>query len=127
MKSNLNSDIIKIANKYFNLDKVEQLEVVIDDAFEFVFKTNSKYDLIIIDVFQDTTMPNFLYERFFTDQICFLLQSKGVVLFNTMLLNEKHNIRNSKYISEFNKAHYVVKSIPREEKHNELIVIEKVC
>jgi spermidine synthase len=123
----IDSDIIKIANKYFNLDKLEQLEVVIDDAFEFVFKTNSKYDLIIIDVFQDTTMPNFLYERFFTDQICFLLQSKGVVLFNTMLLNEKHNIRNSKYISEFNKAHYVVKSIPREEKHNELIVIEKVC
>jgi spermidine synthase len=123
----IDSDIIKIANKYFNLDKVEQLEVVIDDAFEFVFKTNSKYDLIIIDVFQDTTMPNFLYERFFTDQICFLLQSKGVVLFNTMLLNEKHNSRNSKYISEFNKVHYVVKSIPREEKHNELIVIEKVC
>ncbi|EIA07705.1 spermidine synthase [Flavobacterium frigoris] len=118
-------NIIKIANQYFNLDQVEQLEVVIDDAFEFVLKTKEKYDLIIIDVFQDTTMPNFLYETFFTDQICFLLRSKGVVLFNTMLLNEEHNSRNSKYITEFNKVDYAIKSIPRVERHNELIVIEK--
>jgi spermidine synthase len=122
----IDSDIIEIANKYFKLDEVDQLQIIIDDAFEFVLKTKEKYDLIIIDVFQDTTMPNFLYERFFTDQICFLLKSKGVVLFNTMLLNEKHNNRNSKYISEFNKIHYVINSIPREKRHNELIVIEKV-
>jgi spermidine synthase len=121
----IDPDIIQIANQYFKLDEIEQLEIIIDDAFEFVLKTTEKYDLIIIDVFQDTTMPNFLYEAFFTDQICFLLRSKGVVLFNTMLLNEKHNNRNSKYIKDFNKADYFVKSIPRVESHNELIVIEK--
>lgn len=122
----IDPDIIKIANHYFNLDKIEQLEIIIDDAFEFVLKTKEKYDLIIIDVFQDTAMPNFLYETFFTDQICFLLQKKGFVLFNTMLLNEKHNTRNLKYITEFNAVDYAVKSIPRVERHNELIVIEKI-
>jgi spermidine synthase len=30
--------IIAIANQYFKLDEVEQLEIVIDDAFEFVLK-----------------------------------------------------------------------------------------
>lgn len=122
----IDPNIIKIANQYFNLDQVEQLEVIIDDAFEFVLKTKEKYDLIIIDVFQDTTMPNFLYETFFTDQVCFLLRSKGVVLFNTMLLNEKQNARNLKYIKEFNNVDYLIKSIPRVERHNELIVIEKI-
>lgn len=122
----IDPNIIKIANQYFNLDQVEQLEVIIDDAFEFVLKTKDKYDLIIIDVFQDTTMPNFLFETFFTDQVCFLLRSKGVVLFNTMLLNERHNARNLKYIMEFNNLDYLVKSIPRVERHNELIVIEKI-
>lgn len=122
----IDPNIIKIANQYFNLDQVEQLEVIIDDAFEFVLKTKDKYDLIIIDVFQDTTMPNFLFETFFTDQVCFLLRSKGVVLFNTMLLNERHNARNLKYITEFNNLDYLVKSIPRVERHNELIVIEKI-
>lgn len=122
----IDPEIILLANDYFKLNEIKQLEIVIDDAFEFVLKTNEKYDLIIIDIFQDTTMPNFLYEPFFTDRICFLLRSKGVVLFNTMLLNEKHNLRNSKYITEFNDSDYVVKSIPRVERHNELIVIEKV-
>ncbi|SDX84832.1 spermidine synthase [Flavobacterium degerlachei] len=122
----IDPNIIKIANQYFNLDEIKQLDIIIDDAFEFVLKTKEKYDLIIIDVFQDTTMPNFLYETFFTDQVCFLLRSKGVVLFNTMLLNEKQNARNLKYITEFNNVDYNVKSIPRVERHNELIVIEKI-
>jgi spermidine synthase len=121
----IDSEIIKIANKYFKLNEIEQLEIVIDDAFEFVLKTKEKYDLIIIDVFQDSTMPNFLFESFFTDRICFLLKSEVFVLFNTMLLNEEHNKRNLKYITEFNYLDYVVKSIPRVERHNELIVIEK--
>jgi len=121
----IDTEIIKIANQYFKLDEIEQLEIIIDDAFEFVLKTKDKYDLIIIDVFQDVTMPNFLFETFFTDRICFLLNSKGVILFNTMLLNENHNKRNSEYFKSFNDEDFVVRSIPRVERHNELIVIEK--
>lgn len=81
--------VIAIANEYFHLDQIQNLEIVIDDAFEFVLKTKEKYDLIIIDVFQDTNMPNFLFEKFFVDRICYLLNSKGFILFNTMVLNDK--------------------------------------
>jgi spermidine synthase len=122
----IDPEIIKLANHYFKLDEIEQLEIVIDDAFEFVLKTKEKYDLIIIDVFQDTTMPNFLYESYFVNNICSLLKSKGFVLFNTMLLNEQQNLRNKKYISDFCTTNYKIKSIPRIEVHNELIVIEKI-
>ena len=121
----IDPEIIKVANHYFKLDEIQQLEIVIDDAFEFVLKTKEKYDLIIIDVFQDTTMPNFLYETYFINRICYLLKSKGFVLFNTMLLNKEHNLRNKKYISDFCTTNYSIKSIPRIEVHNELIVIEK--
>jgi hypothetical protein len=121
----IDAEIVKLANHYFKLDEIKQLEIVIDDAFEFVLKTKEKYDLIIIDVFQDTTMPNFLYETYFINRICFLLQSKGFVLFNTMLLNQQDNLRNKKYISDFCTTNYSIKSIPRIEIHNELIVIEK--
>ncbi|WP_369765076.1 spermidine synthase [Flavobacterium sp. WC2429] len=122
----IDSDIINIANQYFNLDKIDQLEIIIDDAFEFVLKTKNKYDLIIIDIFQDTKMPNFLFESFFINRICFLLKSKGFVLFNTMLLDKKDDVRNEKYIAEFDTIHFKIKSIPRVENHNELIVIEKL-
>ena len=122
----IDSDMIQIANEYFNLNQIKQLEIVIDDAFEFVLKTKTKYDLIIIDIFQDTTMPNFLFEPFFTSRICFLLKSHGFVLFNTMILNETQNISNKKYVSEFYENQFQIRKIPRVEVHNELIVIEKL-
>lgn len=123
----IDPEIIKIANTYFKLDKVKNLEIVIDDAFEFVLKTKTKYDLIIIDIFQDTTMPSFLFETFFTNRICSLLKSRGFILFNTMLLNESQNLRNKKYVSEFYKNQFTIRTIPRVEVHNELIVIEKIA
>jgi len=98
---------------------------VIDDAFEFVLKTKDRYDLIIIDIFQDMNMPNFLFEDFFINRICFLLQSRGVVLFNTMCLTAKDNLRNKKLIKELNDENYKIESIPRVEIHNELIIIQK--
>jgi spermidine synthase len=123
----IDSDMIQIANDYFNLNQIKQLEIIIDDAFEFVLKTKQQYNLIIIDIFEDTKMPNFLFERFFSERICSLLKDQGFVLFNTMILDEAHNIRNRKYIAEINAKLYSSKMLPRIEDHNELIIIEKVA
>jgi spermidine synthase len=122
----IDSKIIEIANEYFQLDKIKNLEIIIDDAFEFVLKTKDRYDLVIIDIFQDTKMPNFLFEKFFIDRICFLLKSKGIVLFNTMCLTAGDNFRNQNFIKDFNKPNFKIQSIPRVEIHNELIIIEKL-
>lgn len=122
----IDAEIIKIATTYFNLNEVKNLEIVIEDAFEFILKTQNKYDLIIIDIFQDTTMPNFLFETFFISRICFLLNTKGFILFNTMILNDTQNERNKKYVAEFYNPQFKIKTIPRVEIHNELIVIEKI-
>jgi spermidine synthase len=122
----IDPEIIKIANNYFALDKIKNLEIVIADAFEFVLRTTKKYDLIIIDIFQDTKMPSFLFEHFFTDRICALLEKSGFVLFNTMILNVNENLRNQKYIDEFYKNQFKIKTLPRIETHNELIIIEKL-
>ena len=122
----IDPDIIKIANQYFKLDEIKNLNIIIDDAFEFVLKTKDRYDLIIIDIFQDTTMPNFLFEKFFINRICFLLKSKGVVLFNTMCLTAGDNFRNQNFIKEFNDQNFKIESIPRIEVHNELIIIENL-
>jgi spermidine synthase len=89
-------------------------------------KTKDKYDLIIVDIFEDIKMPNFLFEKFFSERICLLLKDKGFVLFNTMILDEAHNVRNRKYISEINTKLFSSKMLPRIEDHNELIIIEKV-
>lgn len=122
----IDPDMIEIANQYFYLKDIKQLEIVIDDAFEFVLRTKDKYDLIIVDIFEDIKMPNFLFESFFSNRICSLLKNQGFILFNTMILDEAHNIRNRKYISEINPKLFSSKMLPRIEVHNELIIIEKV-
>ena len=121
----IDPEIIEIANTYFNLNKIPNLTIFIEDAFEFVLKTNKTFDLIIIDIFQDTTMPNFLFEKFFIDRISLLLKPSGFILFNTMLTKESDTIRNQKYINEFNPTKFKTKTIPRVEQHNELIIVEK--
>ena len=123
----IDSDMIQIANDFFNLNEIKQLEIIIDDAFEFVLKTKHQYNLIIIDIFEDTNMPNFLFEQFFSNRICALLKDQGFVLFNTMILDEAHNVRNRKYIAEINPKLFSSKMLPRIEDHNELIIIEKVA
>lgn len=121
----LDAETINIANRFFSLNKIPNLEIIIDDAFEFVLKTKTKYNLIIIDVFQDTIMPNFLFESFFTERLCFLLDMNGFILFNTMILSEKDEKRNKDYLTLFNPENYNVKTLPRLEQHNELILIKK--
>jgi spermidine synthase len=121
----IDKSIIDIANEYFKLNSIPNLEIVIDDAFEFVLKTKDKYDLIIIDIFQDTTMPNFLFEDFFIKRINALLQLNGFILFNTMVINKKDEARNINYKKKFTK-NYSLRMYPKVEVHNELFTIKKI-
>ncbi|WNM18401.1 spermidine synthase [Flavobacterium capsici] len=121
----IDKEIVEIANKYFELDKVQNLEIIIDDAFEFVLRTKEKYDLIIIDIFQDTTMPSFLFQDFFIQRINFLLNTNGFILFNTMVISEEDKRRNELYKSKF-KDNYSLRMYPKVEIHNELFTIKKL-
>jgi spermidine synthase len=121
----IDATVVDIANKYFGLSKYDNLEIVIDDAFEFVLKTKDTYDLIIIDIFQDTIMPNFLFEDYFINRINFLLNVNGFILFNTMALQYKDRRRNAIYKSKFDN-NYSVRLYPKIEEHNELFTIKKL-
>lgn len=121
----IDPEAITIANRFFGLNEIKNLDIVIDDAFEFVLKTREKYDLIIIDIFQDTVMPNFLFEDFFINRINFLLNVNGFILFNTMTLSEKDKDRNLDYRSKFT-SDYSVRMYPKVEDHNELFTVKKL-
>ena len=121
----IDSEVLQIANSYFGLDKIPNLEIIVDDASKYVLKDKNKYGLIIVDIFQDTTMPDFLFEDSFQKQICELLDKKGIILFNTMCLTDKDRLRNKEYLSNINSEFYSLRTIPRIERYNELIIIEK--
>ncbi len=122
----IDNNIVEIANTYFDLDKTPNFELIIDDAFEFVFKTKENYDLIIIDIFLDTKMPNFLFEDHFINRVNILLKVNGFILFNTMILNNKDEERNSVYKLKYNE-NYSLRMYPKVEFHNELFTIKKLA
>lgn len=122
----IDADVIELAIKYFGLGSYNNVSIVNDDAFEFVLKTKEKYDLIIIDIFQDTTMPNFLFEDFFINRINFLLNVNGFILFNTMVLGYQDRRRNVDYKNKFD-TNYSVRLYPKIEVHNELFTIKKLA
>ena len=122
----IDADVIELATKYFGLGNYKNVSIINDDAFEFVLKTKEKYDLIIIDIFQDTTMPNFLFEDFFINRINFLLNVNGFILFNTMVLGYQDRRRNVDYKNKFD-TNYSVRLYPKIEVHNELFTIKKLA
>ena len=122
----IDAAVIELARKYFGLGNYNNVSIVNDDAFEFVLKTKEKYDLIVIDIFQDTTMPNFLFEDFFINRINFLLKVNGFILFNTMVLGYQDRRRNAVYKSKFDN-NYSVRLYPKIEVHNELFTIKKLA
>ncbi|WP_264509627.1 spermidine synthase [Flavobacterium sp. N1719] len=121
----IDADILQIAKDYFKIDRFANLELIADDAFEFILKTKEHYDLIIIDIFQDTQMPNFLFQDFFIQRINALLKTEGFILFNTMVLTDKDRARNLDYRKKFN-ADFSLRMYPKVEEHNELFTIKKL-
>lgn len=122
----LDEKVIQLANEYFQLNSIKNLKILQGDAFEFILRTKKHYDLIIVDIFQDTVMPNFLFETYFQDRLYELLNHNGYVLFNTMILTNNHDLRNKKYINHFETKKGKLQIIPRVENHNELIIIQKI-
>jgi spermidine synthase len=121
----LDARVIEVANTYFGLAEIPSLDIVIEDAFEFVLKCQNRYDLIIIDIFKDTEMPAFLFEDFFIKHIKQMLNVNGFILFNTMTLTKQHFERNQAFRKHYDEA-FSVRLYPKVEVHNELFTIKKL-
>ena len=57
----IDPEVITIGKQFFDLDKVKNLQLFIQDAQEYVKNTSERYDLIIVDIFQDDQMPSFSF------------------------------------------------------------------
>lgn len=122
----LDSEIIHIANSYFGLDKIPNFKCVIADAEKFVQSDTSHYDLIIIDIFKDTEMPEFLFQDSFISNSKQLLNNNGYILFNTMHLNNSNLSKTEDYLSHFDSNLYETKALKNIEKYNDVVLIKSL-
>lgn len=122
----LDQEIIHIANSYFNLDKIPNFKCVIADAEKFVQSDTNRYDLIIIDIFKDTEMPEFLFQDSFISNSKQLLNKNGYILFNTMHFNRNSKNTIDKYLLHFDSNSYNKKVLKNVERYNDVIIINRV-
>ncbi len=81
--------VIDIAHNEFDIGKEKDLEIHCTDAWNFVEKCDSQFDLIIIDIFIDLVVPEKFYKPEFWEMIEKIVTQNGFVLFNTGIdLNE---------------------------------------
>ena len=85
----INPEIPKIAKEYFDFTPNENTKIIVDDGIEFIKNANIQYDLIIIDAFNSTRIP----EQFLTlksvQSLKSLLSSGGVLAINSILPDQK--------------------------------------
>ena len=115
--------VVDIAKKYFNVEMFPNLNIVVDDAFEFV-KQKGNYDLIIVDLFIDKETPSQFSSEEFLNNVTNLLSSKGNLLFNTVNEGGKFSKRNLSIVSILEKSG-LVRIVDGVEGGNDLILLEK--
>ena len=122
----LDTEIIEIANSYFNLDKIRNFKCIIANAEEFVKTDKNTYNLIIIDIFKDTEMPEFLFQENFITNIKERLHNRSYIIFNIMLLDVSKKNKINTFLQHFDDENYTKKILKNVERYNDLIIIKRL-
>jgi spermidine synthase len=86
----LRQAVIDIAYQYFHLPETPEIEAIQEDAWDFIAEGLSRYDVIIVDVFDEEGLPNDFTEVAFQENLLKNLKSPGLVLFNLWNHKDKH-------------------------------------
>lgn len=117
--------IIEIALKEFDIIPNSKLEIVNNDANVFLKYTKEHYNLIIVDLFNDVTIPEFVFQTEFIKSVYNVLHFNGSIIFNTFILSDVHKVRNKKFVDNL-KRYFSVKEFANLYGHNHLIITKKV-
>jgi len=117
--------IIEIALKEFDIIPNSKLEIVNNDANVFLKYSKERYNLIIVDLFNDVTIPDFVFQPEFIKSVYNVLDLNGSIIFNTFILSDVHKVRNKKFVENL-KRYFSVEEFPNLYGYNHLIITKKV-
>lgn len=117
--------VIKLAKEEFCISDSEKLQILQEDAFEFVKNSDEKFQLIIIDIFIDLNVPPIFYQKEFCENVSLLLEKDGSIVFNVGVNLEKKSDIVEKIISNFDKS-FKSKTLTKVNDTNTLIIAKKL-
>ncbi|UYW02204.1 fused MFS/spermidine synthase [Flavobacterium agricola] len=81
--------VLQIAEDYFNINQFTKCKLWVADAAQFVAQSTKLYDLVLVDLFLDEVIPDFVFTEPFLNQLKKLIATQGYVLFNTIKTKNK--------------------------------------
>lgn len=76
--------VLELGREYFNLKQFEKVDIKVGEASNIVEELNTRFDIIIVDVFIDKSIPrSCTTERFFRSLLQ-LLTNNGQIVMNTI-------------------------------------------
>lgn len=117
--------MLYIAQKYFNIHHLPDIELIHQDAEEFVLKSNQYFDLIIMDLFIETDIPDFVYNNHFVVHIQKLMKNNGYLIFNTIEKNSELSKKNATFQSRFDPLLYPYIQKIAMDAQNQVFIIQK--
>ena len=115
--------IISIAKTEFDITEDQKLEIICVDALKFMANNNKKFDLIIIDLFVDTEIPDSFFSESFWNNIIKATSQNGSVLFNASL-HKNDDKKLSKVTVLLKKNNYAIQKLENVNQTNTLLIAE---
>lgn len=88
----IDDEIIRLAQEYVISDLDSQFFIYEMDAEIFVDISEEKFDLIIIDIFDNQIVPYKFETLEFMEKVKYMLANEGVLLYNRLNLNENNYV-----------------------------------
>jgi len=117
--------IIEIAKKEFNLSENKNLHIICDDALNYMKQNKTEFDLIIIDLFIDTEVPDMFVTSNFWNNLVKSNSKNGSILFNGSL-NSNIDKHLSEIISLLHNNKYQTKKLEKVNGTNTLLIAKSV-
>jgi spermidine synthase len=81
----LDTVVIELGGRYFNMSKMENFRLYNMDASEYVKSSGEAFDLIIVDVFVESTVPESVRSRGFLEDLSKLMNKDALLIYNYMI------------------------------------------
>lgn len=91
----INPKCIEYAKEYFFLEELnenvsERLSIIVDDAINYISKTNKKYDYILIDLFNGRVPIKEIYEDENIINLKKIIADNGIIVINYIIENDMY-------------------------------------
>ncbi len=80
----IDTTMIDIGKKYFGLDQLQNILFHVADVRNFLNKETKqhRYDIVVLDIFNGWSVPDFVFEDTFLDHLASLRKANGTLIIN---------------------------------------------